>query len=340
MRENVWVLIVTVAVAGFVSRDARAERIRALVREKPYEVSIELKDFEPEPMPLHSAILGGCTKDGTVVEITAGWEKPGITPAELRTRHTRPEETGIEETTILTSNTGEMLVLFYPWEAPGTPAIVIGFAVKDDLGFDVLLWADLAVHPKEELLAILKSFEVSASAEPGDRKSLLEKLHAGPSPTDQETLIKDFVQKYPLSSWGYAMLGEHYFHSEQRDRAKQAYVQAIENHRTHSLMEPRLLCKCYDGLGICYRMAGEYDEAKRCIELGYELARRLQDDLLLAASRYNYACWYAQTNNAEKSIEYLERAVERDSGKKREAKEDASFKNLRENEAFKRLVGQ
>jgi len=135
------------------------------------------------------------------------------------------------------------------------------------------------------------------------------------------------------------MLGEHYFRSKQREQAKQAYSQALKNHGTQPLVNPMMLWKCYDGLGICCGMAGEYDESKRYIELGYELAQDLEDKPLLAASAYNLACWYAETNNAEMSIKYLKEAVEIDTVRKRDAKEDTSFKCLRENDAFKALVG-
>jgi len=319
---------------------AHAERIRTFVPEKPWSASIDLQDFEPDSVLSPKDILGGETRDGVVVTILVEEEDSAITPAEARAKYAGPTTAKGEETTLTLADTSEMAVVFEPWDAAGgTMTKVNGFVVKEDRSFDIHLSVDLAVHPKEKVLEILKSFQIDVSSELPDMQSLAGKLEGTLTSGDQAALLKDFVKKYPSNSWGYALLGEHYFAEEQRDQAKPAYASALKNHKTQPLVNPLLLWTCYDRLGMCYGMSGDYAASKSCLELGYAVAEELEEDAMIGDSAYNLACWYAETGDTAKCLEFLKKAIESVPDKKDRAREDSSFNKLRENTAFKALVG-
>ncbi|MBX7256712.1 MAG: tetratricopeptide repeat protein [Candidatus Hydrogenedentes bacterium] len=319
---------------------AQGERIRVFVPEKPYEVSIDLKDFKPHPILQGATILAGDAEGDIIITIISEEEKLGITPSEVRAKYGVPAGADVEETKVKTSSTGEMCVLLDRKSGPSTMTKINGYAAKNDLSFDIHLSADLTKHSKEQIALLLATFQVVDSTEPADMLSLVQKLNAARNSGDVDAPLKAFVEKYPLNSWGSVMLAEHYFASEQRDDAMKAYLQALKNHRTQPIANPMTLWKCYDGLGMCCGMSGDYGASKRYFELGYELANELEADSLLAASAYNLACWYAETKDVAKCIEYLKSAIKLAPGKKADAREDASFSNLRGNEDFKALVGQ
>jgi tetratricopeptide (TPR) repeat protein len=53
---------------------------------------------------------------------------------------------------------------------------------------------------------------------------------------------------------------------------------------------------------------------------------------------YNLACVYSLKNNKEKALEYLKKAIELNPKLKEEAKKDQNFKNLWDDEDFKKLT--
>lgn len=58
----------------------------------------------------------------------------------------------------------------------------------------------------------------------------------------------------------------------------------------------------------------------------------------MANAWYNRACVYSIKGEKEKALSDLKKAIELDKSNKEKAKKDEAFKNLREDEDFKKLV--
>jgi hypothetical protein len=112
---------------------ASAERIRAFVPNKPWEVGIELESFEPWDVLQPKTILGGKTANGMIITIIAEKEKPPVTPNQILKKywiHGRPGEHVVEFTN------ASSIIVSAKDSSPILGQAFNGYAVKDDRAFD------------------------------------------------------------------------------------------------------------------------------------------------------------------------------------------------------------
>ena len=84
--------------------------------------------------------------------------------------------------------------------------------------------------------------------------------------------------------------------------------------------------------GVALGDLGRYEEELEA----YDKAIELKPDY--ANAWFNRACVYARLGNKEKALSDLKKAIELDASNKEDAKKDKDFKNLRDDEDFKKLV--
>ena len=335
-----WRRTVVLALCGvMVSSMAWAVPIKAFVPDKPWEVTVALAGFEPDDVLGPETILGGTGQGDIIITVLIEKAGPGTTAKQAREQYGKTYAFGAgAEKTFKTCEIGDMAVILYPWKSPKPTWGFNGYKIKEDVLFDVHISADLGEHSEEEILGILKSFDIKPSTEPEETANLAKKLQPGGSEPDAEKTLSDFAQKFPGSPWVYYMLGEHYFAQERLAPARDAYLKALENHKAQPIMNPFMTWGCYDGLGLCYGMSKEYGPSKTYFERGYELAQDLEEPKLLAASAYNLACWHAENRAAKESVEYLTEAIKYKRANKKQAKSDPSFDAIRETDEFKQLM--
>jgi tetratricopeptide (TPR) repeat protein len=330
-------MILAFLAIGSLAIDAAAERLRAFARNKPLEVSLDLEHFEPDAIAGPKTILGGSTQEGIIITVIEEQERTGMTAAEVRDKYAGPAGAtdGSERMQV-----GDLAVVIRPWSDESSMISVNAYAVKGDVSFDVHLSADRSKQDKEKLLGILKSFRAEETPESKDMTALWVQVRGQPKPEALESSLKAFTAKYPGNSWASCMLAEQYFQAKRIDDAKQAYLQTLRNNRLQPLANPIMLWKCRDGLGMCCGMTREYAASKTQLEAGYDLAKEMDDQGLQAASAYNLACWYAETGDSQRCLQFLSEAIRLVPGNKESARSDSSFNKLQDNPEFQALVAK
>jgi tetratricopeptide (TPR) repeat protein len=216
-----------------------------------------------------------------------------------------------------------------------------GYVVKDDIAFDIHLSADMSKLTKNQMLDIIKSFQIKPSTESEESSSLFKIIEANPKSQQNEKLLKDFIGKYPTNPEAYCYLAECYKQSKQLQDNKTAYLKAMENHKIQPLTDPILLFKCYYSLGMYYDITKEYAKSEQYHKLGYNLAKKSRIPTpYTASSAYNLARLYAQTNQPDKSVDFLIEAIRLNPRYKDEVKENPSLDKIKDNPRLKNLLGK
>ncbi len=354
-------LITVLIFLTFTSSIAPAGEVKTFVPAKPWQITINLNEFEPLDLLQAKTILGGSTKDGINITILVEQVKHGTTATDAREiwGQRYVSNYGIKETA-QKIDVNDFAIIVYKWTKPDIPDFnepekkqtarklfkefyknrwgYHGYVVKDDVAFDIHLSADMSKHTKKQMLDIIKSFRVEPSIELQEHKKLFESVIENISNREKEKLLRDFIGQYPNNADVSFLLGEYYFALRQLKQAKSAYLKALQNHRTQPFINPILLLHCYEELGVCCGMLGEYDQSKQYLESSYKFAKKTEVPMAIASSAYNLACLYAETNDPNNSIKYLTEAVKLNPESKEEAKQDPSFANIKENQRFKDLI--
>lgn len=330
-------LLLGVCCGPLCQSQVQAEPIRVFVPGKPWEVAIELRGFEPWTMLRPKTILGGTTTNGMIITILVEEEKPPVTPRQAMEkywRHGPPGQATIEFT-------NEHLIVVSGKDSPpplGQP--FNGYAVKENVSFDIHVSADLSQTTREQVLNAIRSVRIEPSAEAAAMIKLEADLKAAKKPAQRKELLLGFTTRYKSNSWAFVRLAEVCYGLDQRAEAETAYLQALENHKTQPMVNPFNLWLCYDGLGLIYGMSQRYKLASTYFEKGYECAQEMGSDERLADSAYNRACVGAETGDLKSCFKYLGEAIKLNPDKKASAKTDSSFARIRKQAEFIKLVGK
>jgi tetratricopeptide (TPR) repeat protein len=349
--------LLALAILVTISCNLSAKPIKCFVPSKPWAVTIDLNDFEPWDLLDQKTILGGRIGDSVNITIIVETTKPGTTPQEMRKLYGyRYADNSGQKQTIEEIDFNNIAAITYKWSTPNLPDVnetvrsrvkewtkdmwgFNGYIVKDDIAFDIHLSADMSKITKNQVLDIIKSFQVAPSTEIEEFGKLYKDLDRNISDYDKVTRLRRFTEKYPGNSIGMCLLAEQYLHSKQLKLAKETYLKSLEYNKTQPFAFPALLWSCYDGLGMACGMAGEYPVAQKYLELGYKLASEMKDSERLSISAYNFACLYAETNKIDECLKYLAEAIKLNPEYKKEVTGDSSFSKIKEDVRFKNLVG-
>ena len=231
---------------------AFAEQIRAFVPDKPWEISIDMNNFTPWDVVQSKTILGGNTTNGLIITIIAEKEKQPMTADEALKKYWHYGPPGMHITELTNRN---MIIVSSKETSPVLGKTFNGYVVKENCSFDIHISADLSKITKQEVIDTIRSFQISLSPEKQAMENLINDLKSAKGESKREQLLSVFTNKYPNNSWAFARLGEVYFGMKQQKMAEQAYLRALENHRTQPMINPLNLWLCYDGLGLIYGMS-------------------------------------------------------------------------------------
>lgn len=354
-----------IIVFAFAANIGQAGEVKTFVPGKPWQVTIDLNEFEPLDLLGDKTILGGRTNDGITITIIVEKTKLGTKPDKIRKvyGYKTASKFGKKET-IEEIDVNNIAIIAYKWSEKNIPDDLNepqtewakdamkdkwgyhGYTVKDDIAFDIHLSADMPRHTKEQLLDMIKSFEIEPSTE---TKELIEVYNEFYKEFDQDidrsiqtkerlNLALGFARKYPGNPDVWVFIGDHYLTTHNNKQAQTCYLKALQKHRLQPLRFPLSTWTCYDGLGLYYGMSGRYDLSKQYFESAYKLAKDMKEPHYIASSAYNLACLYAETNDVQKSVKYLEEAIKLKPETREEAKKDSSFSGIKDKREFKDLI--
>jgi tetratricopeptide (TPR) repeat protein len=148
---------------------------------------------------------------------------------------------------------------------------------------------------------------------------------------DQKRLLDEYGKKIEfLEAFGVQLKPEDYrnrgvdlFQRGEYELALKAFDKAIE-------LKPYFVA--WNNRGLALAKLGQYEEALEA----YDKAIELKPDY--ATAWYNKACAYSRKGDKENALKYLSKAMDLKSKYKEMAKSDDAFKNLWDDEDFKRIV--
>jgi hypothetical protein len=347
---NTWTFVI-LAISTFFNISL-ASTVTCFYPPKQWQVCVDVNDFEPELYMGEKTILSGNRGD---IQITILTEKAidGIAASERELYGNRyVEGFGVKES-VEKFDCGPISCIGYRWKSSVEESPLKnrwschGYAVKEDISFDIHISADLSKHNKAEIVKIINSFKVEPTDEIKDFARLFQDVYApydeakdkGPQEKERLKKVKTFLGQYPDNPEAYLILAEHYLLNDNHQVAKDYYLTVLKCRRSKLFLSPSSLWKCYDGLGLSYAMTNEVEKAKPYFEAGYSLAKEAEQTSNLAASSYNLACYYGETGDAQKCLRYLAEAIAISKDYQQQAADDSSFDKIKNDTRFIKLVG-
>jgi tetratricopeptide (TPR) repeat protein len=345
-----------IILVAFAASIGQAGEVKSFVPRKPWQVTIDLNEFEPWDLLGDKTILGGRTNDGITITIIVEDTKVGTKPDKIRKvyGYKTASKFGKKET-IEEIDVNNIAIIVYKWSEKNIPdglnepqaerakdAIkdkwgYHGYTVKDDIAFDIHLSADMTKRTKKQMLDIIESFQIKPSTKLEECKKIHESLDENIRNEEKEKLLRQFIKKYPSNPEPWFLLAEQL---ENLKEKQSAYLKALDNHKIQPLIDPVTLLKCKVGLGMCYAISREYDLAKQHLESGYNLGKKIEMPPITAWSAYVLACVFAKTNDTQNSVKYLAESIKLTPRYKEKAKHDSSFDNIRGDRRFRNIVGR
>jgi tetratricopeptide (TPR) repeat protein len=195
-------------------------------------------------------------------------------------------------------------------------------------------YADKAKKDAEEVKPIIERLKKESEEA---LEGLREKAKHLPSLSepfseDQKRLLDEYGKKIefleacgvPLKPEDYLSRGDDFYQSNEYELALKAYDKAIE-------LKPDYASAWYNR-GFVLDELGRYEEALKA----YDKAIELKPDY--ARAWYNKACAYSLKGDKENALKHLSKAIALDAKYKEKAKSDDDFKNLWDDDDFKKIV--
>ena len=275
-------LLVVALIFTFTPSTTFASKVKAFVPEKPWQVTINLNDFEPWDLLGDKTILGGSTKDGIRITIITEKTNPGTEPSEIRKLYGQRSLTGFGQArTTEQLDVNDIAVLLFKWAEPNIPKLseedanwakqaikdtwsYHGYVVKDDIAFDIHLSADMTKHTKRQMLDTIKSFQIKPSIEREELQKLYHDFYKEIDKLLQQNIQSeeklkpalDFIKKYPTNPEAQFFTGEYHLKVRELKQAKNAYLQALANHKIQPFIDSVILiiinsCAQHKSSDIC-----------------------------------------------------------------------------------------
>lgn len=331
-------------------------QVKILFPPKQWEITLDVNNFEPQDVLPGKAIMGGQTGDGFIIDITTEKVEPNTPASRVREEDSKRILAFAEKDSTRSFDLDNIACLAFQHKAESpiknkkdknksekelVKEVVNnrwsyhGYIVKEDVAFDVNISFNMTDAGRVRVEQILKSIKIDDSAELKELSPILRKRK---SEINTLTTALIFADKYPKSSGIYYFIGESYFGVGNYPKAQEYYLKALECHKSEPLVFADALWFCYDGLGLTYSMQKQYEQALVYLTKSYEMTKN--DNAHRANSAYHLASVYAMTDNVPKSLEFLKESVLLQKSNKGRALNDSSFKKLKDNSKFKKLVGR
>jgi tetratricopeptide (TPR) repeat protein len=345
-------VIVALGVLSFVNV-VSASTVKCFYPPKNLQVCLDVNDLEPNAPMNEKMILSGCYND---LKITIMVDNAiDCTAASERDLHGKKyaDNFGVLET-VEKFDCDRISCIRYQLKSDnGTPPLkngwaYHGYAVKDNVSFDICISANITKHDKTEIIDIIKSFKVSPTEEIRDLIALRKSANESYDSTKDRNIqakhrieiTKTFLGKYTDNPEAHLILGNLYMQNKEHQNARDCYLAALKCYKLNLLLSTELLWTCYDNLGMYYAMTGELEKSKPYFESEYDLAKKGNIKNLVAASAYNLACYYGESNNTQKSLRYLSEAIQFSKKYQKQAAQDSSFNKVKSDSRFTELVGK
>ena len=208
--------------------------------------------------------------------------------------------------------------------------IVGGFGI-----FQIKSWHDLK-KDVDEKVKIIENLKIKAEE---DAEAIRNELRNIPQTVSTEKPSDEVLRKLAdfshnletlelmgasLKSEDYINMGRNFYFKEEYGSALKAYEKAIELEPDDALM--------WTNKALCLIKMDRYNEAIEASDKAIDLRTDY------AVAWFNRACAYSLMGNKEKALSDLEKAIELDKSYKEKAKKDEDFKNLWDDDKFKKLV--
>jgi tetratricopeptide (TPR) repeat protein len=335
---------------------AVSAQVKILFPPKQWEITLDVNNFEPSDVLTGKPIMGGRTGDDFIIDITTEQVEPGTPVSKAREEYSKRDLAFAQKDSVVSFDFNNIacIAFYHKADMPIThkkdknksekelvKEVVNnrwsyhGYIVKEDVAFDVNISFNMTDAGKARVEQILKSIKIDDSAE---LKELSPILRMRKSEVNTLTTALIFADKYPKNSGIYYFIGEIYFGVGNYPKAQEYYLKALKCHKSEPLVFADALWFCYDGLGLTYSMQKQYEQAIVYLTKSYEMTKN--DNAHRANSAYHLASVYAMTDNVPKSLEFLKESVSLQKSNKGRALDDSSFKKLKDNPKFKKLVGR
>lgn len=323
------------------------------VKLKPFRITIDVPGFEPwDMLDSYKTILGGSARGDINITIIVEKTKRDTKPEEIREIYGNRafEHSGLQGSEKKFSIDG-ISVLSFRWKKPDLSKndksvekwienrmSYHGYIVNDIYAFDIHLSADMGKCSEDDILKIIKSFKIEQSTEFNETMQLYKSINTTEDIAMKEKFLRSFTKKYPQNPIGSLLLAEQMFNLGDYKKAILLYSKSLANHKLQPIIVPQTLWLCYDGLGMCNGITGKYGQSLRYLDKGYELANSMGSEMHIVTSSYNLACLYAEINKTKEALVYLSKAIKLNPRKKDDARTDSSFRNMKNDSRFNKLV--
>ena len=339
---------------------AFGSRVKTFVSSRPWQVIIDLNDFEPCDIVDGKTILAGQTQDGITVTITIEKVSPGTAATKVRNVYGRSDALQFGKAgTVEENDVNGIAVITYEESEPGFPdankavcdargyrRTFKGYVVKDDIAFAVGLSVDMSRHKREQTLAIIGTLRVEPSTEMEELAKIADQILKSYKTEDNKNDVlqkvldaaQDFIKKYPGNPDIFVLRADCYLQQGQIYPARKNCSISLTNRKTQILKNGALLWTLYQDMGLCHLNLVIYSQAGKYLELAYDQAKKQGKSRYIASSAYALACLSAKTGQTETCIRYLEESMKIDPSLKWKARSDSSFAKVKHDKRFKEAV--
>jgi hypothetical protein len=348
LRVSALLLLVGSLASGAAGPDAEQE-VSELIPGKDASIVLRLPGFKPSERGFEKTILDGRFDSDIIITVVAEREQ-GEGPEAARDRYyPLPRKAVAAESAFHHFSVGAVPFAAYKMPSIGgmEASHLHAFFTGEGHEFDVHL--STMVTP-ENLDASLKRMKAAALTfrvrpevplTPAQRKAReIYKLHVKGNSTDAFQAVERLLADNPREPYAHYVKGEILYKNGDFKGAVTAYRQAVSLWEQSEV--PTRFRAFYadslDGLGLALAQSGNMKEAKTALDKELAYARSNRAAGLIAQASYNMACWHAESANTAKALRYLKEAVAFSERKRSAARNDDSFRRLKNEPEFRKIT--
>lgn len=336
-------------VAGAAAPKAPADEVSVFLMDRDARVALRLPDFVPSRPGMPNTILAG--RFGGDVNLTVIMQKDrGGGPRAVRARYyPMPAKPQAEARSFRHFETNKVPFAAYRFASPQANFLHLhAFFAGEGCEFDVHLSCmsppdqEAANFARMEAAAL--TFSIRKEAPLSAVQNRILAVHRTLRDDDSAKALKaieDILHSHASEPYGHYVKGQILlFWQKNFTRGAAAFERAVALWEKAGipLRFRTIYANSLDGLGLALAQAGKMAEARPVFEKGYAFSTQAKAIDLIRQSAYHLACWHAESGHRPEALRYLEKAIDADARVKEQARNDTSFRALREDAAFKALV--